>query len=200
MWTPLESMRIVHKIVVKNWVFCGWREGVLQCAPVSCLMSLPGVMVKSWAGEVVMKALSVVHGLFVCGVFVCGFFVCGFFVRGFFGANIFGVDFLVRIFRCGFFDADVSCRFFWHGFLVRILVRIVVRIFFGFFFCKETAGRATKKNPAKKSIKKILPQNFLLQQSPPNSSPNPSAYSPVGPHLVSRRCGCTPWCPCGGWL
>ena len=46
-----------------------------------------------------MKALSVVHGLFVCGVLYADFCV-RFFVRGFFGAD-FGADFW-----CGFFGAE----------------------------------------------------------------------------------------------
>ena len=181
---------------VKSSVY-GWREGVFQCSPLSCLMSLPSVMVKSWAERGYDESSS------GCRARTLWSFVCGFLCADF-CARIFGADFCVRIFRCGFFGADFSVRIFRCGFFrCGFWCGFLGGFFSGFFFCKETAGRATKKIQQKihqKILPKILPKISSPKILPKILPKSLSGYSQSVLTWTQRRCGCTPWCLCGGWL
>ena len=184
MWTTLESMGMVHKRWLKLSVCC-WREGVFQCAPVSCLTSLPSVMVKSGVGRGNDESSSECRAwtLCVCG-FLCADFCARIFWRGFL-VRIFGADFSVRI-----FDADFVRIFFDFG------ADFGADFFADFFFAGRPQGERQKKIQ-QKSIKKSSPKSspkFPLQKSSPKSSPNPSqdVRQLVLTWTQKKRCGCTP--------
>ena len=164
-----------------NWVFMAEGKESFNVPPLSCLTSLPSVMVKSWAERGYDESSSGCRARtlwsFVCQIFVCGF-LCADFWCGFFGADfsvrIFWCGFLVRIFRCGSFNAHFSVRMLHMQIFGRIFKRIIT-------CARRPQGIATCKIQ-QKIHQKILPKMFLSKNPPKDTPQIPLRIFAVGPH------------------